>query len=354
MPEAGERAPAAAGALRSFLAAFRDELADEGALESDFDDTFVWESPTTAYTSAVAQHNDHAALNRYVNILPYDHALVPVGEGPSREYINASRLASTQDDASRWRYICTQGPLPHTAGTFWRMVHENNPVAIAMLTSFVENRVQKCHDYFPRTPKEELFTDDGDDLPKLRIACENVTQLVPGLEERIVVVEDVGRADGRTVRLSHFHYTEWPDHGTPDSTKVLRLLIHRIRKLEEERRRADAASGASGGTEAAADSAAPPQPPPLIAHCSAGIGRTGVFCACDVLIRRIDAYLKHASKRDAVDAESDERFATQFLNLKSLIKFFRTQRIGMVQTREQYVFCFRLIKEELELRLEMQ
>ena len=72
-----------------------------------------------------------------------------------------------------------------------------------------------------------------------------------------------------------------------------------------------------------------------------------MFCACDVLIRRIDAILKHPHKFDG------NAFAAKFLNIPSLIKFFRTQRVGMVQTREQYVFCFRLLAEELQLRVEM-
>ena len=355
-PPAASAATADAHAtLRRFLAQFQKELDDEERLESEFDDAFVWETSSSNYSCATAQDAQNVQLNRYANVLPYDHALVPVAPpNSSREYINASWLTSTRDDAAAWRYICTQGPLPHTSGTFWRMVYAQRPVAIAMLTGFVEKRIQKCHEYFPATLEDELYTDDDGHLAKLRIACERVETLVPGLEERNIVVESLDPG-GETIRVSHFHYTEWPDHGTPGSTHVLRLLIHRMRKLQELRAADVAGSAAATTTTSPAgagaghdsQSASAGSEAPLVVHCSAGVGRTGVFCACDVLIRRIDAILKHPHKFDG------NAFAAKFLNIPSLIKFFRTQRVGMVQTREQYVFCFRLLAEELQLRVEM-
>lgn len=67
-------------------------------------------------------------------------------------------------------------------------------------------------------------------------------------------------ASGATHTLSHYHFHAWPDHGTPDSSSGIRAMC-----------RALAAARASGQ--------------PIVVHCSAGIGRTGTFCAIDILLQ---------------------------------------------------------------------
>lgn len=59
------------------------------------------------HTVYVAQQPEHAALNRYVNVLPYDYNLVTVG--PDRAYLNAS-FVREEDRASvmEFNYICSQ------------------------------------------------------------------------------------------------------------------------------------------------------------------------------------------------------------------------------------------------------
>lgn len=60
-------------------------------------------------------------------------------------------------------------------------------------------------------------------------------------------------------------------------------------------------------------------------HCSAGIGRTGTFCTIDVNIERMK------------DRGKCEIFNT--------VKYLRKQRAHMIQTPDQYEFCYLAVLE---------
>jgi hypothetical protein len=61
-----------------------------------------------------------------------------------------------------------------------------------------------------------------------------------------------------------------------------------------------------------------------------GIGRTGTFCAIDILLQRLDAWpsCQEGSGPDRAEVEAA-------LNLPALVHELRRQRMGMVQTLEQ-------------------
>ena len=65
--------------------------------------------------------------------------------------------------------------------------------------------------------------------------------------------------------------------------------------------------------------------PPICVHCSAGIGRTGTFCAIDISINRLNDL--------------------KVLNIEETINRIRRQRAQSVQTRDQYVFCYMALWE---------
>ena len=64
---------------------------------------------------------------------------------------------------------------------------------------------------------------------------------------------------------------------------------------------------------------------------SAGIGRSGTFCAVDIALKRLrDADLR------------DPKAVHTAINIKRIVTALRKQRPGMVQTFEQYLLCYQV------------
>lgn len=252
---------------------------------------------------------DMKHLNRYADVLPYDHCRITLAEpaqssarhAPST-YINASMLAQHPDGGapSRWRYIASQGPLASTRAGFWQMVVEQAAPAIVMLTSLTEGRRKKCEPYFPLSAYGSVRFGD--------VQVQNLGQEegALGIIRRKLVVHGVPGCPERGWPVEHFQLAAWPDHGLPSSPEPLLALSAALRT-----------SPATAGVS----------PAPIVVHCSAGIGRSGVFCAVDAAAREL------AAAGDEVAA------ALQAVDVGRIVSAMRHQRAGMVQTKDQFIFC---------------
>ncbi|KAK6492368.1 receptor-type tyrosine-protein phosphatase alpha-like isoform X1 [Huso huso] len=247
------------------------------------------------YACSAAKQPSNKEKNRYCNAIPYDASRVLLkcfNEDPDSDYINASFINGYEKTNC---YIATQGPLPSTVTDFWRMVWENNSFVIVMLTSLVEKTKlvsfwqKKCEQYWP----EDCQT-YGDVFVSLQ-AEERSTEITT----RTFDLRKVSGSQHRTVK--QFHYSAWPDHGTPRKPLSLLCLIRQ------------ANSWLSAG--------------PMIVHCSAGIGRTGAFIAIDQLL--------HAAE------------AVGRVDVFQCIYNMRKQRKNMVQTEEQYLFVYDVLLDVL-------
>ncbi|KAL0968339.1 hypothetical protein UPYG_G00265610 [Umbra pygmaea] len=220
--------------------------------------------------------------NRFTNIKPYNNNRVKLLSEPGMpgsDYINASFISGYLCPSE---FIATQGPLPGTVADFWRMIWETRTRTIAMLTQCYEKGRIRCHQYWPEDHKPVTVFGD--------IIITKLTEDVyPDWTVRALKVE----RHGDYMVVHHFNYTSWPEHGVPESSTTLIQFVRAIRATRHDNTT-------------------------IVVHCSAGVGRTGVFIALDHL-------LQHISDHDFVD-------------IYGLVAELRSERMCMVQNLAQYMF----------------
>ncbi|XP_053911267.1 receptor-type tyrosine-protein phosphatase delta isoform X19 [Cuculus canorus] len=232
--------------------------------------------------------------NRLVNIMPYEStrvSLQPIRGVEGSDYINASFIDGYRQQKA---YIATQGPLAETTEDFWRMLWEHNSTIVVMLTKLREMGREKCHQYWPaeRSARYQYFVVDP-------MAEYNMPQYIL----REFKVTDARDGQSRTVR--QFQFTDWPEQGVPKSGEGFIDFIGQVHKTKEQ-------FGQDG---------------PISVHCSAGVGRTGVFITLSIVLERM--------RYEGV------------VDIFQTVKMLRTQRPAMVQTEDQYQFCYRAALEYL-------
>lgn len=295
------------------------------------------------------------------------------GSGPSTSrFINASFV---QHNQGRAVYIATQGPLDTTTPDFWQMVWEQQCPAVVMLTRFEERGNVKCGSYFPGSESESTRAGH------FEVRNMGQQQLFGGhLIRRHLQVSDLrrsssssGQAAGLTLQrqplmVQHFQYMAWPDHGTPKDSRAIRFICDAVAQLVPQRPLMSLPSVPLSTSQAGPASDDTPAPVPsspsaaVVVHCSAGIGRSGTYIAIDVLRQRLCQLGKagaavtttgvHQVRPSegviaAADASVGRAVLEAALDLPALVHEMRQQRMGMVQTGEQYQFVYKALLEEL-------
>ncbi|KAF9143307.1 hypothetical protein BGX30_000825 [Mortierella sp. GBA39] len=283
-------------------------------------------------------------LNRYSNVLPYQHSRVMVN-GPM-PFMNANRITAppalrTSLPADFAGYIATQAPLPETQTNFWRMVRDQNVHVIVCLTSVSANRTQRGHkaeQYWPNAGQTDRF---GPDLSVRSLDSTNSDSEV--VYRNLELWDPSSDANPRrSILLAH--YQGWPDHGVPRSSSSLRDIMYTIRSWKRNQQAANNHKGNFG---------------PTLVHCSAGVGRTGTFCVIDTALSVLEhiryPHLAPHSLRDAslqeqalnlmVQAEDAYNWNQDRDLVFEILNAFRTERMMMVQTTGQYQFCYAAVKD---------
>ncbi|XP_066297896.1 receptor-type tyrosine-protein phosphatase S-like [Branchiostoma lanceolatum] len=237
---------------------------------------------------------ENISKNRVLQVLPYDTSRVFLQHKTGvtgSDYINASFIDGYRE---RDAYIATQGPLDRTVEDFWRMVWEWNSCSIVMLTELQEKERSTCARYWP----EEGSKTFGDLTVRL-----DETREFGDFTHRTFSLEDRKGEKNRPIHQFHFH--GWPQYGVPDNAAGIIDLIGQVQKQQQ----------LSGNG-------------PITVHCSSGAGRTGTFCAISTVLERVKT----------------EGNCDVFQTVKAL----RQQRPHMVQTIDQYQFCYQAVVEYLD------
>ncbi|XP_064393132.1 uncharacterized protein LOC135340597 isoform X2 [Halichondria panicea] len=232
--------------------------------------------------------------NRFGNIAVYDDNLIILDPIPSQEdcqsdYINACYVDGYKKPK---KFIATQGPLPRTLVDFWRLMWQERPPIIVMLTNLEENNKIKCEQYWPDSGKKQFGPFTVAITDQQILADYTVRTLEASLD-----------GDLRVLRVKLFHFTAWPDHGVPDYATPI-LGFHR--RVQSQHK---------------------PSKGPILIHCSAGVGRTGTYIAIDNVLDQI-----------SVDG---------LIDISGTIVKARNQRMKLVQTQDQYVFIHDAILESM-------
>lgn len=212
--------------------------------------------------------------DRYKDILQYKGHMVPLQDASGKSiYINAALIGLSQLGLPLRDIIVMQGPLDNTVEDVRQMAVKFQAKQIVTLVGEYEKSSLgglKCERYWSAWSTETS---------------------TPNYKVR--------KAPKEWGELKQFHFLEFPDKGTPDDMKVFMEFFRLIQS--------DSSSG------------------PVIVHCSAGIGRTGVFVC-------------------ALIAEALSQQGSQSINPVAIIACLRQFRRQLVQTPDQLRFCFELTK----------
>uniref|UniRef100_A0A8R1HZQ5 Protein-tyrosine-phosphatase n=1 Tax=Caenorhabditis japonica TaxID=281687 RepID=A0A8R1HZQ5_CAEJA len=229
--------------------------------------------------------------NRYTDVICQDSTRVILSfPGISSNYIHANYIGTPTNPH---RFICTQGPLECTQHAFWATVLQENVESIVMLCKCIELNRFKCHQYWPEAPNGVVHF--GDD-PQLQITVSNVGATNECGDDGVVMtLLKVDWVNGSRI-VKHFQWKNWPDHGVPSNNETIIDLLASTRSSQF----------------------------PILVHCSAGIGRTGSIVAIALVLEKIQAEIDCSVMGD-------------------ILKEIRAQRLGSIQTEQQYLYVHRVL-----------
>uniref|UniRef100_A0A8V0YWG0 Receptor-type tyrosine-protein phosphatase alpha n=1 Tax=Gallus gallus TaxID=9031 RepID=A0A8V0YWG0_CHICK len=223
--------------------------------------------------------------NRVLQIIPYEFNRVIIPVKRGEENTDYVNASFIDGYRQKDSYIASQGPLQHTIEDFWRMIWEWKSCSIVMLTELEERGQEKCAQYWP-SDGSVSYGDINVELKKEE-ECESYTV-------RDLLVTNTRENKSRQIRQFHFH--GWPEVGIPSDGKGMINIIAAVQKQQQQ----------SGNH-------------PITVHCS--------LTAHTVLER--------------VKAEG-------ILDVFQTVKSLRLQRPHMVQTLEQYEFCYKVVQEYID------
>ncbi|XP_061425100.1 receptor-type tyrosine-protein phosphatase mu-like isoform X1 [Lethenteron reissneri] len=230
----------------------------------------------------------NSSKNRVKEALPPDRCLpfLLTLEGDSSNYINAALLDSYHRPSA---FIVTQHPLPNTVKDFWRLVFDYHCTSVIMLNEMRPS--ETCPQYWP----EEGSLQYGAVHVETLSCCRD-----GDIISRIFRIHNISRPQDGHREVQHLQYLGWPSHrDAPASPLSFLRVAGRVRRWHAE------LAEEEGRT---------------LVHCLSGGGRSGTYCAVSVLC-------------DMVKGQS-------VVDVFTAVKTLRNNKPDMVETLDQYRFCY--------------
>uniref|UniRef100_A0A669CV75 protein-tyrosine-phosphatase n=1 Tax=Oreochromis niloticus TaxID=8128 RepID=A0A669CV75_ORENI len=234
--------------------------------------------------------------NRFMDGLPPDRCLpfLITIDGESSNYINAALMDSYRQPAA---FIVTQHPLPNTVKDFWRLVYDYGCTSLVMLNEI--DLAQGCPQYWP----EEGMLRYG----PVQVECMSCSMECDVIS-RLFRVCNLTRPQEGYLMVRQFQYLGWSGHREVPASK--RSFLKLVLQVDQWQREGEEGEGRT------------------IVHCLNGGGRSGVFCASSIVCEM--------AKRQSV------------VDVFHAVKTLRNSKPNMVDTPEQYRFCYDLALEFIE------
>ena len=236
----------------------------------------------------------------------------PFDENRTGRHIPGFYLSASDIVTPEQYYIIAQAPLSKTNRDFWRAILEYNSPLIVTIAMPIENGKQKCHDYWsePHVP----ITVNGWKIERSIPLSEDILATAGHCDHRVVkrifraTHQKENKQEERTI--TQIHYENWPDGDIPDS-----LLFDQLLK--------------------AVDDLKINKSSPIVVHCSAGIGRSGIFVAVHSLRKTIQKARKWGQHGNTI-----------VVNIPKALLGLRLQRKSLVGSSKQFAFIYQTLAKE--------
>lgn len=244
--------------------------------------------------SRVILNSHGSAIHDYSNRDSW--TLVVTSRDSNSTYIHANFVDGYKEPS---KFICCQAPKENTAGDFWKLIWQEDVRTIVALTEVDEGDI--CYEYWVQAKDFEL------------VFGRYTVQTLEIKEESGFVITrlrltDVTCEESRII--THFWYVNWTNNGVTAHLEEYVTLLTKInqhqRKLVEKAELYDHR-----------------RPGPIIVHCSAGVGRTGCFCAIDYAL--------------------DQLKKEKTISLQNTVLEIRKKRYLSVIMPSQYMFLYKVI-----------
>ncbi|KAI6174539.1 Tyrosine-protein phosphatase Lar-like [Aphelenchoides bicaudatus] len=236
--------------------------------------------------------------------------------GNNSDYIHANYVGTPVSDR---RFVCTQGPTRNTVFDFWRLVIQEGTDTIVMLCNCIEKGIEKCAPYWPYKEKETANFDG------IEVINELVSPIAPdetAIRVTILTLKWMEGEEKKEREIRHYQWVDWPDRGIPSIKLSAVSLLARARETTK----------------------------PIVAHCSAGIGRTGTVVAIEYLFERFQSGIPYESMIDIVRGIRDQRayciqMDLQYVFIHRLMLFYFFEKLKLAQTEENKTLYTKFSRE---------